>query len=158
MSAASPSAALSATTRPATASSAASRPSRPASSHAPASMAAAMVLVRFLVFLANEKNRVDGGVGALRCLDGFLERLLAAAVDAIRQHEERLASLLLFHQLVGRKVHGVVEQSAGVPLFAALVVVGRVARRRVEKLERRLHLGMRSRQILKQLDLAIEVN
>src|ERR1700719_1371457 len=80
-------------------------------SHSPAAHAwsseAAAVAVAF--FLIGEKDAIDEGVRALRGFDGFGERLLAAAVNAVGEDDESLATLLFFHHFVVGEVDGVVE-------------------------------------------------
>jgi hypothetical protein len=88
---------------------AAASTSHSAAAHARASEAAAAAVVSFLV---SEKDAVDKGVRALRGFDRFGERLLAAAVNAVGEDDESLATLSLSHQFVGGEVDGVVEKRA----------------------------------------------
>src|ERR1700687_3845649 len=66
----------------------------------PATTAAAHSAARSLAFFAvriREIDGVDDGVGALGGLDRALQVSLAAAVDAVRENDESLPALLIFH-------------------------------------------------------------
>jgi hypothetical protein len=48
------------------------------------------------LLLAFEVDGVDAHVRAVRRLDGLVERLLAAAIDAVRENHQRLAAVFGF--------------------------------------------------------------
>ena len=68
-----------------------------------------LAVVVLLVLLAFEVDGVDDGVGALRGFDGVDEIFLTANVDAIREDDKRLTTLLFGHELVGCEEESVVE-------------------------------------------------
>ena len=55
------------------------------------------------------QNGIHQGVGLLGCLDGAVQADLAADVNAIGQENERLAAVLLAHQLIGREKNRVIQ-------------------------------------------------
>ena len=87
-----------------------------------------VVLVGFFAF---EVNGVDDRVGALGGLDGFDEGLSAAAVTAVGEDDDGLASGLLAHELVGGEEEGVEEDgsatAAGAVTTAAVIRGGGIA-------------------------------
>ena len=62
--------------------------------------------------LVSKENAINQGVSPLRRFEGFGERFLAAAVDAVGKDNEGFAAPLLFHQFVGGEVNGIVEECA----------------------------------------------
>ena len=81
----------------------ASRPTAAASTH---SMARSLA---FVVARLREIDGVDNGVGTLGGLDRALQVSLAATVDAVRENNESLSTLLFFHQFIRRQKNGVVK-------------------------------------------------
>jgi hypothetical protein len=98
-------------------------------------------------------------------------------IHAVRKNNERFAALLLFHQLVRRQIHRVVQQCAASAVAmraatattSAATAVGIAAARRTSSarlrelwptqlIERRFQLLPRRSQILQQLHLVVEVN
>jgi hypothetical protein len=117
--------------------------------------------------LALEVDGVDDGVGALGCFECAGEALLAAAVDAIGEDDERLAALLLCHEFVGGEKGGVVEGVAAASSMAATVVTGVVGvcggcavviAGSAEFLERGLKFGAGSGEVLQEFYLARELD
>src|SRR5580698_6407199 len=148
--------------------------SHAASAHSSAAHLPAAVPVSFVV---GEEDGINQSIGTFRRFDGVAQSFFAAAIHAVGKNNERLAALLLFHQLIGRQEHGVVQQStasavaaraaASAPTSAAGAI--RIASRgaacaRLRKLrpaqlvERSFQLLPRGSQVLQQLYLAIEVN
>ncbi len=91
----------------------------PTAAHVRAAVPAASTVAFFLV---GEKNAIDEGVGALRGFEGFGERFLAAAIDAVGEDYQGFAARLLFHEFIGREVDGIIEESP-----AAVAVTVRAA-------------------------------
>ena len=129
-----------------------------------AGVSEALVSVGFRIGV---ENRIDQGVRALRGFDGAIQRGLAAFVHAIGQQDERLASLLLLHQLIRGKKHRVIQ--CGTSTFVAAVSSSssfrrpfRAARtlrpRHVQLVQRHLQFLVIRSQVLQQLRAPIEVD
>ena len=84
-----------------------------ASGESSAALAARILIESAGCLAALEVDGVDDGVGALGGLDGGGERLLAAAVHAVGEDDDGLASGLLAHQLVAGEEERVVEGGPG---------------------------------------------
>jgi len=84
-----------------------------------AALVSIVIVVVVVRLLALEVDGVDDRVGALGGLDGLGERLLASAIVAVGEDDDRLAALLFGHQLVGGDEDGIVEgRSASVAAAA----------------------------------------
>src|SRR5690348_2248121 len=62
-------------------------------------------------FICNT-NRIGKRIGALSGANRFFERNFAVVVLAVGQHNERFASALLAHQIVGSQIDGIEQCSA----------------------------------------------
>src|SRR5580700_6558245 len=78
--------------------------SHSATATAPSAIPSAVSVSLFV----GKKNGVNESIRALGRFDGVLQTFLAAVVHSVGKNNKGLASLLLFHQFVRRKVHGVV--------------------------------------------------
>src|SRR5580704_11071821 len=76
--------------------------------HVPTAIAAA-VSVSFVV---GEEDGINQSIGTFRRFDGVAQSFFAAAIHAVGKNNERLAALLLFHQLIRCQEHRVVQQRA----------------------------------------------
>jgi hypothetical protein len=85
--------------------------------------------------------------GSLRRLDGIFHRFPAASIYPVRQDEERLMSLLRFHQLVRRETDRIVKQRP------SAAEVGRL-----HELERGTELRARRGKTLQDYDLLAKSN
>jgi hypothetical protein len=124
---------------------------------------AATVLGAILVGLfAFEVDGVDDGVGALGGFDGFDEGLSTAAVAAVGEDDDGLATGLLAHELVGGEEEGVIENGASAATGAAgcaTVVRGSgVSAGGVYLLESGLEQWAGRGQILQELSFGSELN
>src|SRR5271156_3697452 len=99
----------------------------------PAAVAAVASAVS-VSFLISEENRINQRVRALRRLDGVAQSLFAPAIHAVGKHHDCFASLLLFHQIVRRQIHSVIQQRptsaiAAMRAAPAATTIGIAARR-----------------------------
>src|SRR5580692_4146777 len=98
------------------------------SSHAavpPHSRAAKPNRALILLFVGKQ-DRVDQSVGALRGANGIFQRFLAAVVDSIGEHDQRLAALLLLDYFIRGQIDGVVKQRAATALSRSSIRIGPV--------------------------------
>src|SRR5689334_276775 len=78
-------------------------------SHAGIAKSAAMLSEIFFAF------EIDGVNESIRTLGGFnraLQRLFAAAIDAIGDNDQSFATFLLFHQFIRGKINRVIERGS----------------------------------------------
>jgi hypothetical protein len=125
-------------------------------------------------FLVREENAINQGVGALRGFDGFAERFLAAAVDAVGEDDEGFTALLLFHEFVGGEVDGIVEEcaasvtvavrasaastAAAVATRGAAAGVGLRELRRVDLVDRCEKFFARRGEVLEEFDFVVKMD
>ncbi len=65
--------------------------------------------ILLLGLLSFEVNGVNDRIGSLGTLKRLIQALLAASIIPVGENDERLSSLLLFHQLIGRKKGRIVK-------------------------------------------------
>ena len=126
------------------------------------------------LFLVGEEDAIDECVGAQGGFERFVEGFLAAPVDTVGEDDEGFAAVLLFHKFVGGEVNRVVEEGAATATVAAAVGAASVAAatatrgtaagtglrelRRVELIDGREEFLTVRGKVLKEFDLAIEVD
>src|SRR5690348_6221711 len=78
----------------------------------PAAVSAETAKTLIVELVIGKQDGIHHRVRALCRGDGRLQAQFAALIHAIRQDNQRLAALLLAHQLVRRKKDGIIEQGA----------------------------------------------
>ena len=91
----------------------------PAHSPAHGATHAKATLVPAIAFVIFIKDRIHGGVCSLSGRHRNFQALLAATVDAVGEHDQGLATLLLLHQFLGREVDSVVQESPATHVMPA---------------------------------------
>jgi hypothetical protein len=122
------------------------------------------------LLLAFEVDGINGHAGTVGRVHRVVQRLLAAAVHAVGEDNQRLAAILGLHQLIGSEEDRIVKQRAG-PAAATLtlrsaavsagirtlrVVLGGAGRAHIIQLV--VQLVARGGEVTEQLDLAVEVD
>jgi len=123
-------------------------------------------------FLLGEEDAVDEGVGTQSGFERFVERFLAAAVDAVGEDDEGFPALLLFHEFVRGEINGIIQESAAavtVAVRAATVAAAAASGgtaagaglrelRRVELVDGREEFLTGGGEVLHEFDLVIEMD
>src|SRR5438876_4343726 len=59
-----------------------------------------------------EQNGIDHGIGTLSRLDRLIQTFFTACIDAVGEHDQSFAALLLLHQIVRSQIDGIIERRA----------------------------------------------